>query len=226
MAPSGVNNVMRAMMGAIRRWYDTTTAQLTNLTNNYVAKSGSTMSGTLSAPQYNLGATAFANRDGGGNTLIHDGGGGQALVLTPTGSVYRADTHLFETEAGVDIVSLGAAGMSVAATLNVTAGVNVAGTVNAISVSATGAVTAGSVSASSVSTTGAVSAGNVSASLYNLTGTTLASRRGAGGETLIHDAGGAFALVAGGDRERLPSRHPFVRDGCWHGHRFGSAPPG
>jgi hypothetical protein len=45
MQPSAVNNTMRAMMGAIRRWYDTVTAQLASLTTslgNYLPLTGGT----------------------------------------------------------------------------------------------------------------------------------------------------------------------------------------
>ena len=61
-----VNNCARAMMGAIRRWYDTVTAQLAILTSslaNYLPLSGGTLTGTLSAPAYQLSGVAFAHRD-------------------------------------------------------------------------------------------------------------------------------------------------------------------
>lgn len=51
MQPSAVNNCARALMGAVRRWYDTVTAQITGINtavNTKVSRSGDTMTGDLS----------------------------------------------------------------------------------------------------------------------------------------------------------------------------------
>ena len=90
------------MMGAIRRWYDTVTAQLASLTTalgNYLPLAGGTLTGTLSAPQYNINGVLFANGDGV-TTHIYDGAGGTGLHLQAAINYYDADTHVFRNNTG------------------------------------------------------------------------------------------------------------------------------
>ena len=52
-----VNNCGRMMMGAVRRWYDTVTAQIASITSSlagYLPLSGGSLTGGLSAPSYFL----------------------------------------------------------------------------------------------------------------------------------------------------------------------------
>src|SRR4249920_535258 len=113
-APSGVNNSARAMMGAVRRWYDTVTAQIASLAtadNLRVLKAGDTMTGTLSAPQYNINGVRFADNDGT-STHLCDATGAVALHLQATGSIYDAESHLFRNNAGsVNLGSIAPAGI-------------------------------------------------------------------------------------------------------------------
>lgn len=53
-SPASVNNCARAMMGAVRRWYDTTNAAIANLTTslgNYLPLAGGTITGGLNVNQ-------------------------------------------------------------------------------------------------------------------------------------------------------------------------------
>lgn len=57
MAPSGINNAARAMMGAIRRWYDTVNAQLAT----FLPLSGGTVAGTVYAASFLAGGPVVGN---------------------------------------------------------------------------------------------------------------------------------------------------------------------
>jgi hypothetical protein len=68
MQPSAVNNCARAMMGAVRRWYDTITAQIASINTtvaNKVSKTGDTMTGSL-----------LMDRPAGGESNIWGNSGG------------------------------------------------------------------------------------------------------------------------------------------------------
>ena len=103
MAPSGVNNCARAMMGAVRRWYDTVTAQLASLTTsvgtiaNYLPLSGGTLTGTLTAPQLNSNGNVSAGLDMAARDLtltrnLWGSGTVTAAQLTSTGNINAAGT--------------------------------------------------------------------------------------------------------------------------------------
>ena len=62
MAVSGVNNCARAMMGAVRRWYDTVTAQISGM----LPLTGGTLTGTLNAPYLHSTGNVVADVDLGG----------------------------------------------------------------------------------------------------------------------------------------------------------------
>ena len=137
-ATNTVNNCARAMMGAVRRWYDTVTAQLASLTSslaNYLPLAGGTLTGPLSAPSYNLGGVAFATRDPVTNWhgIFDADGVDPALILGGAAAgyqtYYRAETHSLQSNNGVATFAIiNAGGMSLAGSLNVS--VNIAATGN------------------------------------------------------------------------------------------------
>jgi hypothetical protein len=61
-SPSSLNNGARAVMGAVRRWYDTVTAQLASLTTSlagYLPLTGGVLTGdSTSSPRRGRGARA------------------------------------------------------------------------------------------------------------------------------------------------------------------------
>jgi hypothetical protein len=126
------------MMGAVRRWYDTVTAQLASLTSalaNYVPLAGGTMTGTLSAPQYNIAGVAFANRDASYH-YVYDADGTASLLLgsTATGyqNLYRAETHHIQSNDGTAIfATFNATGLNLAASLGVATNITANGNINA-----------------------------------------------------------------------------------------------
>src|SRR4249920_437669 len=95
MAPSAVNNSARAMMGAIRRWYDTVTAQLAG----FLPLSGGTLTGALNAPF--IHSTGTVQADGavtaaGGATIavaVSVSSGLTAGSLSTGGAVTGATLH-------------------------------------------------------------------------------------------------------------------------------------
>ena len=112
MQPSAVNNTGRALMGAVRRWYDTVTAQLAN----FLPLSGGTLTGHLNGTsisvsssisattvvnthEYRFDGIPFAARQGDGNNAIYDYSGTGALFLG-TDNTYRANGHYFQNNDG------------------------------------------------------------------------------------------------------------------------------
>jgi len=162
-ATNTVNNCARAMMGAVRRWYDTVTEQLASLTSSlasYLPLAGGTLTGTLSAPAYQLSGVGFATRDAVNNFhSIYDADGVDgALHLGGAAagyqSLYRAETHFFQSNTGgatFAIYSAVGAALygSVTTSSNITAAGDIAGNIltgNAVNsnghMSAVGNVTA------------------------------------------------------------------------------------
>jgi hypothetical protein len=128
------------MMGAVRRWYDTVTAQLASLTSalaGYLPLSGGTVTGTLSANVYQLSGVAFAHRDAAVNYhYIYDADGADpALILggaaSGYGNLYRAEAHTFQSNNGaLTFATLSAGGLSAPAGLFTAGGVSASGNVN------------------------------------------------------------------------------------------------
>jgi Chaperone of endosialidase len=82
MQPSAVNNCARAMMGAIRRWYDTVTAQIASINTiiaNKVSKTGDTMTGSLIMERPVGGASDIWGQSGGQSRWLLRLGGGDAI---------------------------------------------------------------------------------------------------------------------------------------------------
>jgi Chaperone of endosialidase len=68
MQPSAVNNCARAMMGAVRRWYDTVTSQIAGLNTTVagkVSKTGDTMTGGLLMDRSAGGASDILGQSSG-----------------------------------------------------------------------------------------------------------------------------------------------------------------
>ena len=82
MQPSAVNNAARAMMGAVRRWYDTVSAQITGINtavNTKVSRSGDTMTGDLS----------INNATGNSGLLLNKSAAGYAQIFSNSSNVAR-----------------------------------------------------------------------------------------------------------------------------------------
>ena len=144
MAPSAVNNSARAMMGAIRRWYDTVPGQIASAVAAYLPLSGGTLTGNLTAPNVTVSDTV---------TAAH---------LTITGNASVAGTVTAPNVTVSDTVT--------AAHLTITGNANVAGTVTAPNVTASDTVTAAHLTitgnasvAGTVTAAGLTSTGNINA---------------------------------------------------------------
>jgi len=172
MAPSGVNNCARAMMGAVRRWYDTVTAQLASLTTsvgtiaNYLPLSGGTLTGTLTAPQLNSNGNVSAGLDMAARDLtltrnLSSAGTVTAAQVNSTGGINASGG----ISAGLDMAArdltltrnLWGSGTVTAAQLTSTGNINAAGTVTGASFIGNVTVPAGG----TLSTTGTVTGGQV-----------------------------------------------------------------
>jgi hypothetical protein len=101
-------------MGAVRRWYDTITAQLAGINSNFgnfLPLSGGTISGNLSvtgtmgATVYTMQGVALASREAGANGhIIYDGAGEVCISLYPTDAYYRNTQHIFQNNSGTTTV--------------------------------------------------------------------------------------------------------------------------
>jgi cytoskeletal protein CcmA (bactofilin family) len=176
-ATNTVNNCARAMMGAVRRWYDTVTAQLASLTSslaNYLPLSGGTLTGSLSAPVYQISGTVFAQRDAGAayHYIYNADGVDPALILGGAESLYRAETHYFQSNEGTaTFATLNIGGFAltgnITATGNITGNVLTGSAVNSNGhMAAVGNVTAGgSIAAPNASISGTVQANQLTSNL-------------------------------------------------------------
>ena len=154
MAPSAVNNSARAMMGAVRRWYDTVTAQVAGM----LPLAGGTMTGALHAPFIHSTGNVQADNGVTSPSMIATGTI-QAAQLTSTGNINATSTIT-----GSQLTSTG----GINATLDVGCRhVNATGTLGGAYVHSTGnvqadnAFTGGSVTVTG-NVTGANFIGNVS----------------------------------------------------------------
>ena len=85
MIPSDVNNCARAMMGAIKRWYNTVSAGIANA----LPLSGGTMTGPLVAPSITSTGNIAAGLDISCRT-VYASSTVQALQITSTGAINAA----------------------------------------------------------------------------------------------------------------------------------------
>jgi cytoskeletal protein CcmA (bactofilin family) len=160
-APSSVNNCGRAMMGAVRRFYDQTINGTLSLP--YLPLTGGTVTGSFYAPNVVVSGGYWMKIAGvdhvfadytGSDFVINDTSGQPSITITPTGTYYRNGSHTFQDEAGVTLAAISAGG-----TFSAIAGVN---TTNVV---ASGTVQAGQLtSTANASVTGTLSAGQLSTS--------------------------------------------------------------
>lgn len=183
-ATNTVNNCARAMMGAVRRFYDAVTAQLAT----FLPLSGGTITGGLNvtgtvnvgsevnAVRYKVSGVPFAERTSGGVHVIYDSDGAVALSLSGTvGSQtndYIADSHIFRNNAGSAGVSIDSVGHLIAGSIASNSSITAAGNIAGGSLSSSGAISAaGTVSGANVTSSGAVTAtGTVSGGNLGTTG--------------------------------------------------------
>lgn len=169
------------MQGAIRRWYDTVTAQLASLTSSlagYLPLSGGSLSGGLSASSYFLSGVGFAGRDPVTNYhAIYDGDGEPALHLGGAAagyqSLYRAEIHRLQSNTGaITFATFNSGGLtltgSMTATNNITAAGNIVGNIlTGQQVNSNGHIAA----AGDINCSGQIDcAGNIDAGSYTLNG--------------------------------------------------------
>ncbi len=170
MAPSGVNNGARAIMGAVRRFYDQTINGTLSLP--YLPLTGGTVTGSFYAP--NVVTTGYWLQVGGvdrvfaglsgSDFVIYDAVGQPTITMTGSGSYYRNGSHTFQDETGAALAAISAGGnFSVIGSISGGAinGTSVAasGTVQGQQLTSTGnASVAGSLSAGQLSTSGDVTA--------------------------------------------------------------------
>lgn len=173
------------VLGLTTSYYraDTQTFQSNNagLTYAVLDASGLTVSVAVSTSQYRLGATPFAEKSGNAN-VIYDTGGEIALALYgPAGgniNYYIADQHIFETNAGVPIITLAPGGLTLSGAISATS-LTVSGTVTASTLVSNGdlsvagnASVAGTVQAQQLTSNGNINAaGSVSAINLNAAST-------------------------------------------------------
>jgi len=169
MQPSGVNDVGRMMMGAVKRWYNTVTAGIANA----LPLTGGTLTGALTVPSLHATGAITADGDLGCRTLYASGDANVA------GTVGGAAVHASGDVSGATLSISGAAtagslaagsanisGNAQVNTLNCLGNAQVGNTLTANIANVTGALTAGS-----LSTTGSISAASASiGGALNVTG--------------------------------------------------------
>jgi|GEM_PF-2965921 len=197
MNPSDVNNCARAMMGALKRWYNTVSAGIANA----LPLSGGTLTGPLVAPQItSTGALTAVNATINGTLGVLGGasvaGAINAASLSATGTVNAAN------------MTTGTLSVSTNAVIGDDLTVE---TVHAVELSATDTVnaanmTTGTLSASSnVAVAGNITANNITANAlvntvtYLLSGANFATRGtdGAGTANVIFDTGAPNIAIPG-----------------------------
>jgi cytoskeletal protein CcmA (bactofilin family) len=207
MAPSGVNNSARAMMGAIRRNYDQIIAG--SLSLPYLPITGGTVTGDINATG-NISTTGALICNGGninGNlsvtNAINAGGNIAGNILTGDLLASNGNITAVGTITGAAVNSngnLGVAGYGTIA-INLTVG----GTVNATTVAATGTVSGNLVTANSIS-----SNTTVNAAQYNLRGVPFAAMDAGAVQTIIYSpAAQNITLVASGTNYYDTFNHVF-----------------
>lgn len=136
MAPSGLNNGSRAVMGAVRRFYDQTIDGSLELP--YLKLSGGTVTGTVSATEYQLSGVTFAHRNAAinYNALFDADGYDAALLLGGAASgyynVYQAEHHLFRSNnSTITFATVSSTGLSVTASITAGSQLSAAGNITA-----------------------------------------------------------------------------------------------
>jgi cytoskeletal protein CcmA (bactofilin family) len=142
MQPSGVNNVGRMMMGAIKRAHDLVMGSI----GDRVLKTGDTMTGPLIATQLTSTGNINATLDFGGRSLYLSG-------LANVGGAVSAGSLAASGDLGVG------GNATINGTLGVVGGAAVGGTINAASLT-----TSGAINAASFSVSGTINAGNITTS--------------------------------------------------------------
>lgn len=201
MQPSAVNNSARAIMGAVRRWYDTVNAQL----GNFLPLSGGTLTGHLNGTSisttgpmtaatvvnttgYQLSGVPFAGRQVDGYHVVYDYAGVASLFLGGS-NIYRADTHAFQNNDG-------------GASAPITTGNITAGAVTTTTITAAGGISAPNITLTNtgISTTGLTASANINANaglivqgtstLKAITGTTITTTSGISGPSVTATGSG------------------------------------
>ena len=181
MAPSGVNNSARAVMGAVRRFYDSVNTQLANLTAslaNYMPLSGGTLTGWLYGPGAQVGDLSST-----GPLTVVGTSNLQAINATNIAATdtIHAGTTITAANAGISgTVFAGSAELSG----NLTAAGIIGNTVHAYDTLSAGS----SVAAPTIAASGNLSGGNISSG-NNITAT------GAVFATAFVDSDGLFSVV-------------------------------
>ena len=229
MQPSGVNDVGRMMMGAIKRWYDTVTAGIANA----LPLSGGTLTGPLTAPGIHSTANINADGDIGGRNIyatanIQTTGDlygrniyGTANIQT-TGDVLGRDFHASRdlTVGGNETVT---GTLSVGGNETVTGTLSVGAALTAGSLSSNSTITANSsISADSASITNSATIGNaltvnavVDTTHYNINGWLFAYRTvdGVGTGHAICNAASSPSIIlygSNGSYYRCDNAHFFT----------------
>ena len=221
MQPSGVNDVGRMMMGAIKRWYDTVTAGIANA----LPLSGGTLTGTLTGTNINVSGSmsAVGNMTAGGQ--IHcsylqstgdiDAGGNIGAV----GNIAtNAQIHGGYVESSGHMYAAGnitADGQLLGSLVTSEGDINAGGAANV-----TGTLTAGDLSAASANipdiTCNTLTANSlVNTFTYRLSGVNFATTRtdAAGTCNAIFDGGGGLGIDlygVNGSYYRCDNAHSFT----------------
>lgn len=176
MQNSMVNNCARAMMGAIRRFYDQLIAGTLDLP--YLKLSGGGIAGSLSAVEYQLSGVAFAYRDPVNNyhNLVDADGYDAAIYLGGAASgyrnIYRAEHHFIQSNNGsATFATIDSSGITTTQTVSaaVLSAVNVFASGN---ISGSGTITGGTINSSgNVQVNGAIDCvGNIDGGSFSVNG--------------------------------------------------------
>jgi Chaperone of endosialidase len=216
-ATNTVNNCARAMMGAVRRWYDTVTAQLAN----YLPLTGGSLSGPLSATLYQLSGVAFAQRDVVNNQHVVFDADGVDPALVMGGAVagynnyYRAETHRFQSNNGaIDFAVLNTGGLTIPTSFSVP-NASISGTVQAGQVTSNADIdAAGNIDAGGTITAGNISSnGAVNATQYNLRGYAFAEMDAGAVRTAIYGPGFVSISMFGSGTNYYDNNQHYMRSG-------------
>jgi len=147
--------------------------------------------GAVDTPQHLIQGTLFAQRSGDNAHLIYDGDGQLALGLYGATSLYRADSHLFQNNAGTATVTINNVGDLIAVG-TIDGNIIDGNTINAGAVNAT-TVSAGTVTGSTVNSNGNISAaGTITGN--TITGNTVSSN---GAVAAAGQVSGATVVASG-----------------------------
>ncbi|HXI77209.1 MAG TPA: hypothetical protein VNH21_08725, partial [Steroidobacteraceae bacterium] len=226
MQPSGVNDVGRMMMGAIKRWYDTVTAGIANC----LPLSGGTLTGNLVVPFLQSNGNISAVGDVGGRSLYMSADVNASGDLHANSAVLTGGLTASLDISARNIAASGgitASGDIHANSVVLTGGLTASLDVSARNISAsgtanvTGALTAGSIGTSGALTAGSISTGTLTAAslvntvTYQLSGTNFATTRTdvAGTCNAIFDGGGGLGIDlygVNGSYYRCDNAHSFT----------------